>query len=98
MVTYQITIPASGKVRITDTTAGFFVNVPANTMVQTLLIQNNAAHSIRVGDSTVTSTKGVQITASGSSNFGAFMNYNTMLSDWWIDGTAGDVIDILYIQ
>ncbi len=94
----QITIPAGGKVQLTDTTAGFPVNIPPNTFVQQLTIQDNAANSCRVGDVTVSATRGILLTAGGAFGPGSFMNYGTYLSDWWLFGTAGDVIDICYIQ
>ncbi len=98
MVIFQVTIPTSGIVQIT---AGLPKNVPANTYVQQLIIQDNAGSSIRIGDTTVSSTKGILLspgTPGGSLNIGAFMNYGSYLSDWWIAGTSGAVIDILYIQ
>jgi hypothetical protein len=28
----------------------------------------------------------------------AFINYTSMLSDWWVAGTAGDVVDFLFVR
>ena len=69
--------------------------------VRSVTFQNNAAHSCRVGDSTVTSSKGILIAQGtpGGSNFtGTGNQYNTDLNEWWIAGTQNDVIDILIVQ
>lgn len=96
MTIFQVTIPPGGKAQIS---AFLPSNVPVNTFAQTLIIQNNASHVLRVGDTTVSATKGIAVAATtGIETFGSFMNYNIMLSDVWIFGTAGDVVDILYIN
>lgn len=65
------------------------------------IIQNNAAHNIRFGDSSVTTTKGTAL-ASGSPG-GSYTSTASMsgsqpvpddLSQWYIAGTQNDVIDI----
>lgn len=91
----QVTIPASGIVQLSK---GLPVSTPADTFVQELMIQNNATHNIRVGDVSVSTTRGILLAPTGSGNFGAFMNYGTFISDWWIAGTSGDVIDFLFIK
>ena len=70
-----------------------------------VIVQNNAAHSCRVADKNVSSTKGALLNASGGAgqgggtmNFGPFQAYNTDLTEWWINGTQNDVIDVLYVQ
>ena len=70
---------------------------PLNINVQTLVIQDNAAHNIRVGDSTVTSTNGIAASLSGGS-FNLTLNFprGTILSQWYVAGTQGDVVDFLY--
>ncbi|MDE2104228.1 MAG: hypothetical protein KGL39_43730, partial [Patescibacteria group bacterium] len=60
-----------------------------------------AAHSIRYGDATVSSSKGILLSAGtpgGAGSQSTPVNYGTYLSDWWIAGTPGDVIDVLFIQ
>jgi hypothetical protein len=104
----QVTIPASGKVQISTAlpalTGGPGIGQApqiGNIYVQQLMFQNNSATSIRIGDWSVSPTRGILLapgTPGGSSNYGAFINYGTYLSDWWISGTAGAVIDIIYIQ
>jgi hypothetical protein len=102
MVIFQVTIPAGGKVNITNRVNGSAIpaNIPTATYVQQLVIQNNAGHTLRIGDSTVSSTKGIVISPGspgGMFNGGGFINYGSYLSDWWLFGTSADVIDILYI-
>lgn len=89
--TLQVTIGAS-------TTQVSTTSVP----VKQLFIQNNAAHTIRVGDSLVTSSRGALISSGspgGSITSGAFgIQAATDLNQWWINGTNGDVIDVIYVQ
>lgn len=65
------------------------------------MIQNNATHAVRVGDSTVTASKGVNLlpTSVGSVNLGTFTAAAADdLSLYFLFGTAGDIIDIMYLQ
>ena len=104
----QCTIPAGGKVQLStgiqlpSNNSGGIGAAPSqngNIFVQQLIVQNNQAHNMRLGDVTVSSTKGLLLLANGGSfNGGAFINYGTYLSDWWINGTSGDVVDFIYIQ
>ena len=89
--TLQVTIGAS-------TTQVSTTSIP----VKQLFIQNNAAHTIRVGDVNTTSSRGALISSGspgGSITSGAFgMQAASDLNQWWINGTNGDVIDVIYIQ
>jgi hypothetical protein len=84
-----------------------------NLYVQWLTFQNNAAHAIRYGVTQKVSTAVPPAVSGGTAGFGILLaagspggsgtqapaiNYSTYLSDWWIAGTAGDVIDILALQ
>lgn len=71
---------------------------PQNTFAQQIIFQNDGTNAMRLGDTTVTATRGLVLSASGSANFGAFINYGTFLSDWWVVGTAGDVLTVVYIK
>lgn len=65
------------------------------------MIQNNAAHAFRVGDSTVSATKGANLlpTSVGSINLGTFTaGAADDLSLYFVFGTAADVVDIIYLQ
>lgn len=102
----QCTIPAGGKVQLSTgiqqpgVSVGAGVGGPelGNIYVQQLIVQNNSAAAMRLGDVTVTATRGLVMGQSGSINMGAFINYGTFLSDWWVFGTAGTVVDFLYVQ
>jgi hypothetical protein len=73
-----------------------------------LVIQNNAAHAIRVGDSTSVSMTvpaavnggtagfGMLVQPGGSWNSGAFTSGAAYLKTWYIAGTSTDVIDYQY--
>jgi len=60
-----------------------------------MLVQNNAAHNVRLGDSTVSSTKGILIYPSGSSATGTVSGQQGDASQFYLAGTNGDVIDVL---
>lgn len=83
----QVTIGAS-TTQVTTT----------NTFCKQIFLQNNATHTMRVGDSTTSSTKGVLL-ASGSPGgsitvtSSAAQSTGIDLSDWWVNGTNGDVLD-----
>jgi len=64
-----------------------------------IVFQNNGAtNDMRVGDSTVSSTKGIKLLkASGSLTVGPLTENSEDLRDWYVFGTAADVIDILYM-
>lgn len=69
---------------------------------QSLIIQNNSAHSCRVGDASVTATTGIAL-ASGSTTsqiplvITPPLEYSSDLSEYFLFGTAGDVIDVMYL-
>jgi hypothetical protein len=92
--------------------AGNVVGQPpvGNLYVQWLTIQNNSAHNIRYGTTKSVSTTipaavnggtagyGILLTPGGAGSQSTPITYATYLSDWWISGTVGDVIDILALQ
>ena len=62
------------------------------------IIQNNSGHSIRVGDSSVSSTRGILIasgTPGGSQTITPALQYTGDLNEFYIVGTAADVIDLM---
>lgn len=71
-------------------------------MFQILIFQNNSTHSVRVGDASVSATKGL-VLASGSTTttpplvIAPHMEYSGDLSEWYLFGTAGDLIDVMYL-
>jgi hypothetical protein len=82
-----------------------------NQLVQWLQFQNNAAHGIRYGGQGVSATTPAAVNGGtagngillpggqpgGSGSQSTPISYSTNLADWYIAGTAGDVIDVLYI-
>ena len=105
-LTFQVTIPAGGVVNVQ--TALFGANptaLEANAYVQWLTFQNNSAHECRYGTSPKVSVTtpaavnggtagfGIRLTVGGAGSQSTPVTYSTMLSEWWIAGTPGDVID-----
>lgn len=71
-------------------------------MFQILIVQNNSAHSVRLGDASVSATKGL-VLASGSTTttppliIAPHLEYSSDLSEYFLFGTAGDLIDVMYL-
>lgn len=66
-----------------------------------MIIQNNAAAVVRVGDNTVSATKGIALSGGapgGSATAQLTIARGAHLSEWYLFGTATQVIDILYEQ
>ena len=61
-----------------------------------LSIQNNGTNNMRIGDNTVTTSRGQLVSGSGSIYTAPCPPKGTRLADWYIIGTANDVADILY--
>ena len=104
---FQVTIPAGGVVNLQTALFGTTPTaLEANAYVQWLTFQNNSAHDCRYGTSSKVSVTTPAAVAGGNAGFGILLSsgggsgsqstpvtYSTMLSEWWIAGTAGDVID-----
>lgn len=63
-----------------------------------LVIQNNSASVMRIGDSTVSATRGILLAAGtpgGSSTFQIPLERGTLLEQWFVFGTAATVVDVL---
>jgi hypothetical protein len=71
--------------------------VPANSVpFQSMVIQANGNNPVVVGDSSVSATRGIMIQGIGGSyNFTTPLEYVGDLKEWFLFGTAGDVVDIL---
>lgn len=65
---------------------------------QQITFQNNGLNPMRLGDRSVSSIRGIILGASASNTNTVSINYSTYLSDWWLEGTAGDICDILYLK
>lgn len=71
----------------------------ANLYASLLIVQDNAAANVRVGDNTVSATKGILLALGapgGSATLQIMAPHGTHLIDYFLFGTAGNVIDILY--
>ena len=68
-----------------------------NIYVKWVLFQDNAAHSMRIGDANVSSTRGIAL-STGGSFFDQPLRIAeaTNLAQWWVSGTAADVLDVIY--
>ncbi|MFZ3343315.1 MAG: hypothetical protein WA213_20730 [Terriglobales bacterium] len=105
-ISFQVTIPDAGVVNLQ--TAIFGANpsfLESNAYVQWLVFQNNSAHPCRYGTSHLVSVTTPAAVNGGTAGLGTLLlpggagsqstpiTYSTMLSEWWIAGTPGDVID-----
>ena len=92
----QVTLLAGATPIVTNpTTTGASNPIYAST----LIFQDNAAANCRVGDNTVSATRGILITSGspgGSVGLVIATPRGTHLADYFLFGTAGNVIDILY--
>jgi hypothetical protein len=86
----QVTIPTGGgPVQVSST----------QTLVRYVEFQNNASHTMRAGGAQVSSTLGHLLAASGGEwpiHCGS-PGYYAYLSDFWVVGTAADVLDVVYV-
>ena len=65
--------------------------------VRQVIIQNNAAHKVIVGDSNVSASRGIVLQVGGGSVEGGALNCSSCdLNEIWLAGTQNDVIDFLY--
>lgn len=88
--TRQVTIGA-GVTQVTTS------DIPAHQV----MFQNNSTHSMRVGDSATTSSRGALLASGspgGSINAGAYQFQQTNLNEWFVAGTNGDVLDVIYVE
>ena len=70
---------------------------PNSIYFQFALFQNNGTSgTMRLGDSSVSTTKGIVIQKTGSLESSLPLQYAGTLNEWYVVGTQGDVLDILY--
>lgn len=61
--------------------------------------QNNGSNNMRIGDSTVSSTKGILIgPGGGSQTIAQALNYTADMIEFWVNGTKGDKLDIMVLD
>ena len=105
-LTFQVVIPAGGVINLEQALFGKNpTNLESNAYVQWLTFQNNSAHPCRYGTSPKVSVTVPAAVNGGTAGFGTLLQpggagsqstpvtYSTMLSEWWIAGVPGDVID-----
>jgi len=84
----QVTLGA-GATQISATSAYF----------NQMNVRNSAAAVARLGDSTVSSTKGIALAAANAANseivIGPFAGMQGDASQYWLFGTSGQLIDVL---
>ena len=61
--------------------------------ISQLTVQNNATHACRLGGPEVSATSGIALAAS-SAPF--TWSVPTVIAFWYLYGTSGDVIDVIY--
>lgn len=99
-VTAQYSVPGVHTLQVTigaTTTQVTAVDTP----VKQVIFQDNAAGSMRVGDSATTSSRGALLAGGspgGSMNFGPIPNTALNLSSFYVNGTNGQVLDVVYLQ
>jgi hypothetical protein len=91
--------------QVTITTTGVSQPILAPAVVpdrivpfQQFIPQNNGTHNMRIGDSSVSAMRGIIIGISGSANMAPQLSYSGDLSEFWVNGTAGDILDILVLS
>jgi hypothetical protein len=104
----QVTIPASGFASLASgfpqKNTGGPGNLKARQSVghfvfQHLWVQNNnASGNIRLGDTTVTTTRGYLIAPSTQVPIGPLCSYTTQLGDWYVAGTPGAIVDYIVVK
>jgi hypothetical protein len=80
------TIPAVARTTTIQPTVPF----------QWVTFQNNGTNAIRVGDSSTTSTKGINLTPGGAFTFGPAQHEGQDLNEWFVYIVSGDKCDIMY--
>ena len=96
MFILQYTIQSTNTAEpITPTQRGGILN---GISFQNVTFQNNGSNVMRLGDSSVTSTKGIKLSPAGSFTNALSLEYSGTLNDWYVNGTANDILDILVIQ
>jgi hypothetical protein len=88
--TLQVTIGASGKTQFST----------LQRSIRYINIQNNGAtNTMRVGSDAVSATVGHKLATNGGEiTVGTNDIYFCYISDFWVQGTAADVVDVTYIS
>jgi hypothetical protein len=65
---------------------------------QQFIFQNNGSHNMRLGDSSVSSTQGLLIFPTGSNSISPALQYSGDMSEFYVEGTAGDTYDCMILD
>ena len=65
---------------------------------QSALMQNRGSNSMTIGDSNVTTTNGIELTSSGILTPSQFMAGISDLQDFYVIGTANDVLVTMVLK
>lgn len=73
--------------------------VPSNSThpFQAMTPQNTGSNNMRLGDATISTTKGLLLTPVGSVGISNQLQFSGDLSEFYVNGTAGDTLDIMVI-
>lgn len=86
-------------IQVTLTAAATPITTNTGLYASTLTIQANTAANVRVGDNTVSTSKGILLSLGapgGSATFTMAFPRGTHLSDWYLFGTTTQLVDVLY--
>lgn len=94
MYMLKVTIAATGVAQRFIPTTDPIDN--SNTAFQNLIAQNNGANAMHIGDSAVTTTNGIRLSPSGDSLTAIVpISQVSDLKDFWVVGTAADVLNLM---
>lgn len=68
------------------------------TPFQQFIPQNTGSNNMRLGDYSVSATRGIIIYPSGTLPVFPSLQYSGDLGEFYVNGTAGDVLDILILD
>ena len=97
-----LSVPCFGAVKTLQVTLGSgntsILSAGAHLNAVWFTIQDNAGHNIRIGDTNISTTRGIALQSGGGSFYvgPALTGTGKDLGTWYLNGTNGDVIDVIY--
>lgn len=88
----QLAPSSTGTVPVLARTTEIMPTVP----FQWVTVQNNGSNSMRIGDSSTSSTKGILLLAGGALTFGPAQHEGQNLNEWFAYIVSGDKLDIMF--
>lgn len=88
-------------IKVTIGAAATQITTNAGIYASIICLQNNGSANMTIGDNTVTSTNGILLAPGtsppgGSATFQMTFPRGTHLVDWWVVGTQGQILNVLY--